>query len=52
MTRCRRRRNPADTLFGAGIGGARRYAGILAGAGVERGLIGPAKSIDSGTATY
>jgi 16S rRNA (guanine527-N7)-methyltransferase len=31
----------ADTLFGAGLEGARRYAGILAGAGVERGLIGP-----------
>ena len=31
----------ADTLFGPGIEGARRYAGILAGAGVERGLIGP-----------
>ena len=31
----------ADTLFGPGLEGARRYAGILAGAGVERGLIGP-----------
>ena len=31
----------ADTLFGSGVEGARRYAGILAGAGVERGLIGP-----------
>jgi 16S rRNA (guanine527-N7)-methyltransferase len=31
----------ADTLFGPGLAGARRYAGILAGAGVERGLIGP-----------
>ena len=31
----------ADTLFGSGLEGARRYAEILAGAGVERGLIGP-----------
>jgi 16S rRNA (guanine527-N7)-methyltransferase len=31
----------ADTLFGAGLERARRYAAILAGAGVERGLIGP-----------
>lgn len=31
----------ADILFGAGLAGARRYAEILAGAGVERGLIGP-----------
>jgi 16S rRNA (guanine527-N7)-methyltransferase len=33
--------NAADTLFGSGLAGARRYAEILAGAGVERGLIGP-----------
>ncbi|MCT7661287.1 16S rRNA (guanine(527)-N(7))-methyltransferase RsmG [Mycobacterium deserti] len=31
----------ADALFGARVGDARRYAEILAGAGVERGLIGP-----------
>lgn len=31
----------ADILFGPGLNGARRYAEILAGAGVERGLIGP-----------
>ena len=31
----------ADILFGAGLERARRYAAILAGAGVERGLIGP-----------
>ena len=31
----------ADILFGSGLDGARRYAEILAGAGVERGLIGP-----------
>jgi 16S rRNA (guanine527-N7)-methyltransferase len=31
----------ADILFGSGLAGARRYAEILAGAGVERGLIGP-----------
>jgi 16S rRNA (guanine527-N7)-methyltransferase len=31
----------ADILFGSGVEGARRYATILAGAGVERGLIGP-----------
>jgi 16S rRNA (guanine527-N7)-methyltransferase len=31
----------ADILFGTGLAGARRYAEILAGAGVERGLIGP-----------
>ena len=31
----------ADTLFGPALPGARRYAEILAGAGVERGLIGP-----------
>ena len=31
----------ADVLFGSGLAGARRYAEILAGAGVERGLIGP-----------
>ena len=31
----------AGTLFGSGLDGARRYAEILAGAGVERGLIGP-----------
>ncbi|MBW0013229.1 MAG: 16S rRNA (guanine(527)-N(7))-methyltransferase RsmG [Mycobacterium sp.] len=30
-----------DRLFGAGIEAARRYAELLAGAGVERGLIGP-----------
>ena len=41
MTRCRRRPSAADTLFGSGLEGARRYAEILAGAGVERGLIGP-----------
>ena len=33
--------NAADILFGAGLERARRYAAILAGAGVERGLIGP-----------
>jgi 16S rRNA (guanine527-N7)-methyltransferase len=31
----------ADILFGSGLSGARRYAELLAGAGVERGLIGP-----------
>jgi 16S rRNA (guanine527-N7)-methyltransferase len=31
----------ADALFGSGLAKARRYAEILAGAGVERGLIGP-----------
>src|ERR1700754_2972582 len=31
----------ADTLFGSALERARRYAAILAGAGVERGLIGP-----------
>jgi 16S rRNA (guanine527-N7)-methyltransferase len=31
----------ADILFGSALPGARRYAEILAGAGVERGLIGP-----------
>ncbi len=31
----------ADVLFRTGLAGARRYAEILAGAGVERGLIGP-----------
>jgi 16S rRNA (guanine527-N7)-methyltransferase len=31
----------ADALFGDHLGTARRYAEILAGAGVERGLIGP-----------
>ncbi|MCV7302172.1 16S rRNA (guanine(527)-N(7))-methyltransferase RsmG [Mycobacterium barrassiae] len=31
----------ADTLFGPALETARRYAEILAGAGVERGLIGP-----------
>jgi 16S rRNA (guanine527-N7)-methyltransferase len=31
----------AAKLFGAGLGRAVRYAQILAGAGVERGLIGP-----------
>jgi 16S rRNA (guanine527-N7)-methyltransferase len=31
----------ADTFFGAGLERAQRYAEILAGAGVERGLIGP-----------
>jgi 16S rRNA (guanine527-N7)-methyltransferase len=31
----------ADALFGSGLARARRYAEILAGAGVERGLIGP-----------
>jgi 16S rRNA (guanine527-N7)-methyltransferase len=31
----------ADTLFGPRLGRAQRYAEILAGAGVERGLIGP-----------
>ena len=31
----------AEALFGSGLEGARRYAEILAGAGVERGLIGP-----------
>jgi 16S rRNA (guanine527-N7)-methyltransferase len=31
----------ADTLFGSGLAKARRYAEILAGTGVERGLIGP-----------
>ena len=33
--------NAANTLFGSGLQGARRYAEILAGAGVERGMIGP-----------
>jgi len=32
---------PADLLFGPAIESARRYAAILAGAGVERGLLGP-----------
>lgn len=31
----------ADGIFGANVERARRYAEILAGAGVERGLIGP-----------
>lgn len=31
----------AGTLFGSRLDGARRYAAILAEAGVERGLIGP-----------
>jgi 16S rRNA (guanine527-N7)-methyltransferase len=31
----------ADAFFGAGLERAQRYAEILAGAGVERGLIGP-----------
>ncbi|HEX2212568.1 MAG TPA: RsmG family class I SAM-dependent methyltransferase, partial [Mycobacterium sp.] len=31
----------ADALFGARLEHAQRYAAILAGAGVERGLIGP-----------
>ena len=31
----------AAALFGAGLERARRYAEILAGAGVERGLLGP-----------
>jgi 16S rRNA (guanine527-N7)-methyltransferase len=31
----------ADAFLGAGLEGAQRYAEILAGAGVERGLIGP-----------
>jgi 16S rRNA (guanine527-N7)-methyltransferase len=31
----------ADALFGHGLERAERYAAILAGAGVERGLIGP-----------
>lgn len=30
-----------DTIFGAAADAARRYAEILAGAGVERGLLGP-----------
>ena len=31
----------AEALFGSELGRARRYAEILAGAGVERGLLGP-----------
>ncbi len=31
----------AEALFGSRLGGAQRYAEILAGAGVERGLLGP-----------
>jgi len=31
----------AEALFGSRLGGAKRYAEILAGAGVERGLLGP-----------
>ena len=31
----------AEALFGWRLGGAQRYAEILAGAGVERGLLGP-----------
>jgi 16S rRNA (guanine527-N7)-methyltransferase len=31
----------AEALFGSRLGGAQRYAEILAGAGVERGLVGP-----------
>ena len=31
----------AAALFGSALGGAHRYAEILAGAGVERGLLGP-----------
>ena len=31
----------AEALFGAGMDRAQRYAEILAGAGVERGLLGP-----------
>jgi 16S rRNA (guanine527-N7)-methyltransferase len=31
----------ADAFFGAGLAGAQRYAEMLAGAGVERGLLGP-----------
>ena len=31
----------AAVLFGSALGGAHRYAEILAGAGVERGLLGP-----------
>ena len=31
----------AETLFGSGLARAQAYAAILAGAGVERGLIGP-----------
>jgi len=31
----------AAALFGSALGGAQRYAEILAGAGVERGLLGP-----------
>jgi len=34
----------ARTLFGPAIGLAERYAGLLAGPGVERGLIGPAEA--------
>ncbi len=32
---------PAEALFGSRLGRAHRYAQILAGAGVERGLLGP-----------
>ena len=35
----------AVELFGAAIGMAERYAGLLAGPGVERGLLGPAETV-------
>ncbi len=35
----------ARELFGPAIGLAERYAGLLAGPGVERGLIGPAEAV-------
>ena len=41
MRRWPRRPQPRPSLFGARFEAAQRYAEILAGAGVERGLIGP-----------
>jgi 16S rRNA (guanine527-N7)-methyltransferase len=34
----------AKEIFGAALGEAERYAGLLAGPGVERGLLGPAET--------
>ena len=41
MPRCRHRRPRPPSVFGAASRARTRYAEILAGAGVERGLIGP-----------
>ncbi|CKM91774.1 glucose-inhibited division protein B GID [Mycobacterium tuberculosis] len=42
----------ASAIFGPRLGLARRYAEALAGPGVERGLVGPAKSVGYGTGIY